>query len=481
MGGKRAVVVGSGPNGLAAAITMAEAGYRVTVFEARGEVGGGVRSAQLTLPGYIHDVCSAVYPFGRISVFFEREQAALVRHGLRWVQPRYAIGHPLDDGPAVFLERSVAATAAGLDEAGDARAYERLIGPIVARWSELAPHLLTSFNVPLNPLTALRMARFGWYSVQSATRVAGRFRGDRARALFAGAAAHAILPLDEAVSAATPLLMLGSAHVDGWPLVSGGAGRLSEALAARLLELGGDIRTGQPVSAVDELPPHDVALFDVVPSALERICADALPDGYRRRLTAYRHGAGVFKLDIALDGPPPWNDSRLLDAGTIHLGGTLEEIALSEREVGDNLTPTRPFVMLVQQSLFDPTRAPAGKHTIWAYCHVPNGSTADMTDAILAQIERFAPGFRSRILGLASSTPGDLQAYNANYVGGDIAAGRFDLRQLFTRPGRPLDPYSTPNRRIYICSAATPPGPGVHGMSGYHAAISAMRRRGRDS
>jgi phytoene dehydrogenase-like protein len=474
----RAVIVGSGPNGFAAAITLAEAGHHVTLFEAQPQIGGGVRSAELTLPGYVHDVCSAIYPFGRISTFFAREQAALARHGLRWIEPRYAIGHPLDNAPAVLLERDIAATVGGLDSVQDARAYRGLIAPIVDHWDELAPHLLTSFNVPANPLTAVRMARFGLHAVQSAVRVCGRFQGARARALFAGAAAHAILPLDEPVSAATALMMLASAHVNGWPIVGGGAGRLSEALAARLHELGGEICTDTAIHAYAGLPEHDVAIFDVMPRSLAAICADRLPAGYTERLRTYRHGAGVFKLDIALDGAPPWSDPRLAEAGTIHLGGTLEEIAASERQVGDNLVPERPFVMLAQQSLQDPSRAPEGKHTVWAYCHLPNGSGADMTERILDQIERFAPGFRSRVLALARTTPADLHAHNENYVGGDIAGGRFDLRQLFTRPARPLDPYSTPNSRIFLCSAATPPGPGVHGMSGYHAAISAMRRLG---
>jgi phytoene dehydrogenase-like protein len=475
---RTAVVVGSGPNGLAAAITLAESGHRVTLFEAQPDIGGGVRSAELTLPGYIHDVCSAIYPFGRISPFFAGQAGALERHGLRWIEPRYSIGHPMDDGNAVFVERDVDATAAGLDDEHDARAYRTLVAPIVDHWAELSPHLLTSFNVPLNPVTALRMARFGLLAVQSAVRVAGRFRGPRARALFAGAAAHAILPLDEPVSAATPLLMLASAHVDGWPMVGGGAGKLSQALAARLVALGGEIRTDTRIGAYEDLPRHDVAFFDVMPRALVRICGDRLSPGYRQRLDGYRHGAGVFKLDIALDGAPPWTDRRLLEAGTVHLGGTLEEIAAGERAVGDNRIADRPFVMLAQQSVFDPGRAPAGRHTVWAYCHVPNGSDADMTEPILGQIERFAPGFRSRVLAITRTGPADLQAHNENYVGGDIAGGRFDLRQLFTRPARPLDPYSTTNRRIYLCSSATPPGPGVHGMSGYHAAISAMHRVG---
>ena len=469
-----AVVVGSGPNGLAAAITLAEAGWRVTLLEASDEIGGGVRSAQSTLPSFIHDTCSAIYPFGRISGFFAAQRVALERLGLRWVEPPYAIGHPLEGEPPVMLERDVDATAAQLGD--DADEYRRLIGPLVNHWDALSPHLLAPFNVPLNPIVALRMAAFGAVALRSAEAVGRRFKGVRARALFAGAAAHAILPFDERVSAATPLMMLASAHVDGWPLVRGGAGRLSAALGARLSALSGDIRTGVSVERYADLPPHDVALFDIMPGALVRIGAERLPAGYRERLTAYRHGPGVFKLDLALDGPIPWYDDRLLEAGTVHVGGTFEELAASEAAVGRAEEPQQPFVMLSQPTWFDPTRAPAGRHTVWAYCHVPNGSTTDMTERILSQVERFAPALRERILAVSATTPADLHARNPNYVGGDIAGGRFDLGQLFRRPARPLDPYSTPNRRIYLCSAATPPGPGVHGMSGYHAALSALRR-----
>jgi phytoene dehydrogenase-like protein len=473
---RRAVVVGSGPNGLAAAITLAEAGLKMTVLEAESEIGGGVRSAELTMPGFIHDVCSAIYPFGRISQFFAREQAGLHEHGLRWVEPRYAIGHPLDDQPAVLLERDLDATVAGFADERDADAYRALLRPLVDNWDELGPHLLNSFNVPLNPVVALRMARFGVQALQSATRLAGRFRGHRARALFAGAAAHAILPFDEPISGATPMIMLATAHLDGWPMPAGGAGRLSAALASRLTSLGGGIETGARVDDYAQLPEHDIVLFDTMPEAMARICGEALRPRYREHVSRYRHGSAVFKLDIALDGPPPWKDARLLEAGTIHVGGSFEEIAASERSVDDGKPSQRPFVMVAQQSLFDPSRAPEGKHTIWAYCHVPNASSVDMTQPILDQLERFAPGFRSRIIAMAVSTPADIQARNANYVGGDIAGGRFDLGQLFSRPARPLDPYSTTNRRIYVCSAATPPGPGVHGMSGYHAAMRALRR-----
>ena len=475
MSALKVVIVGSGPNGLAAAITLAEAGCHVTVLEAQPEIGGGVRSAELTLPGYIHDVCSAIYPFGRISPFFAAHRAALERLGLRWVTPPWAIGHPLDDQPAVFLTGGVDETARGLN--GDGPAYRSLIGPVAEHWGALAPHLLSSFNVPLNPIVALRMARFGWHALQSAERVARRFHGVRARALFAGAAAHAILPLDEKVSAATALMMLASAHVDGWPLVAGGAGMLSAAMAARVRELGGRIETSAPVRRLGDLPAHDLVVFDTMPSAMAALGGERLTAGYRSKLDRYRHGPGVFKLDLALDGPIPWRDERLLAAGTVHLGGTFEEIARSEAEVGNGRIPEAPFVLLAQQSLFD-RRAPEGHHTVWAYCHVPKSSIDDMTEPILRQIERFAPDLRDRILEVARMSPAELELHNANNIGGDIAGGRFDLGQLFNRPARPLDPYSTPDPRIFICSSATPPGPGVHGMGGYHAAVSALRRLG---
>ncbi|MDP8903840.1 MAG: NAD(P)/FAD-dependent oxidoreductase [Chloroflexota bacterium] len=467
------VVVGSGPNGLAAAITLARAGHSVTVIEGAAQPGGGARSAELTMPGFVHDVCSAIYPFGRLSPFFARLD--LARHGLRWIEPPAPIGHPLDDEPAVFLERDLDATARGLAE--DADAYRRLIAPLVDHLDALLPHLLAPFHVPLRPIVALRMARFGWLAVQSATQIGRRFRGQRARALWAGVAAHSILPLTEPVSAATGLIMLATAHADGWPLPAGGASSVSRALVAQLTALGGTVETNRFVETLDQLPAHDAAVFDVSPPALARICGHALPAGFRRRLKDYRFGLAAFKLDIALDGPIPWRDPEMLRAGTVHLGGTLEEIARSEGQAGRGRPPRRPFVLLAQQSLFDPERAPAGQHTVWAYCHVPNGSTADMTEPILAQIERSAPGFRARILASRATTPAELAESNPNYVGGDIACGRVDLSQLFTRPSRRIfDPYSTPNRAIYLCSAATPPGPGVHGMSGFHAAQSALRR-----
>ena len=468
-----AVVVGGGPNGLAAAITLAREGRSVTVYEAAPTVGGGVRSAELTLPGYVHDVCSAIYPFGRTSPFFR--EANLEIDGLRWVEPTFAIGHPLDDGTAVLVERDLDATAAGLGP--DADAYRRMLGPIVRGWGRLMPDVLAPFHVPLSPPAAIRLARFGWLAIRSATSLGRRFQGERARALLGGAAAHSQIGLTEPISAAAGLVMLASAHHDGWPLPIGGASRLSEALAARLGSLGGTIVTGRRIDRLDELPPHRVALLDLVPSQVVAIAGNRLPEGYRRRLSRFRPGPGIFKLDLALDGPIPWRAAGLDRAGTVHVGGTFEEIARSEAAVARGRVPDRPFVLLAQQSRFDRSRAPTGGETVWAYCHVPNGSTANLTQAILDQIERFAPGFRDRILATTPMSPAQIEAYNANDVGGDIGGGRFDLRQLFTRPSlRVFDPYSTPHPAIFLCSASTPPGGGVHGMSGFHAARSALRR-----
>jgi phytoene dehydrogenase-like protein len=468
-----AVIVGSGPNGLAAAISLARAGRSVTILEGGATVGGGTRSAEMTLAGFVHDVCSAIHPFGRTSPFFQ--EARLERHGLRWIEAPAAVGHPLDDGSAIILERDIDATAAGLGP--DAEAYRRLLGPILRDWERLLPDLLAPFHIPVSPARAFSLARFGLLAIRSATSLARRFEGRRARALLAGAAAHAQIGLTEPVSGAAALVMLASAHADGWPFPEGGAGRIADALAAEVHALGGSIATRRRVVRVTELPPHRVALFDVTPRQLLAIAGDRLPSGYRRALERFRYGPGVFKLDLATDGPVPWRAAELAQAATVHVGGSFEEIVRAEAAVARGRVPDRPFVLLAQPSLFDPSRAPAGGHTVWAYCHVPNGSTADMTEPILRQIERYAPGFRDRILATAATGPAALEAYDPNDVGGDIGGGRMDLGQLFTRPSlRVFDPYSTPDRRIFLCSASTPPGGGVHGMSGVHAARSAERR-----
>ena len=467
-----AVVVGGGPNGLAAAITLARKGHSVTLVEAEATVGGGARSAELTLPGFSHDVCSAIYPFGRTSPFFAGID--LERHGLRWVEPPASVGHPLDDGSAVIVERDVEVTATQLGP--DRDGYRRLFEPLVRNHDALMPDLLGPFHVPLWPPRAIRLGLFGLLALQPATLLVRRFRGAPGRALLAGAAAHSMLRLNEPVSGAAALLMLASAHRDGWPFPVGGAGRIPEALAAELQSLGGTIEVGQPVTRIGDLPRHRVAVFDTSARGLLEIAGDRFSGRYRRALEGFRYGPGVFKLDLAIEGAIPWRAEGLARVGTVHIGGTFEAIARSESDVAAGRIPERPFVLLAQQSLFDRSRAPEGRNTVWAYCHVPNGSAVDMAEAILNQVERFAPGFRERILATASTSPAALEAYDRNDVGGDIAGGRLDLGQLFTRPAWRLDPYSTPDPAIFLGSASTPPGGGVHGMSGFHAARSAERR-----
>jgi phytoene dehydrogenase-like protein len=458
---RSAVVIGSGPNGLAAAITMARAGWDVTVHEAADTIGGGVRSEELTYPGFVHDVCSAIHPLGRESPFFRDLELPV-----DWVQPDAPAAHPLDDGTAVTTERSLLATAERLGD--DRGPYLRLFNRIVSDWSAFEPVVLGPFLPrPHRLLHAvdLSVMRAG---LSSATGLAKRFRTDEARALLAGHAAHSMLPLETRPSGGIGLFLVATAHVFGWGFPRGGSQRLADALADRLEELGGEIVTESPV---DELPRADVVLADAGPRELARIAGDKLPVHYTRALGRYRHGPGVFKLDWALDGPIPWTAPDCRRAATIHIGGTLEEIAESERSPGH----ARPYVLLTQPSLFDGSRAPAGKHTAWAYCHVPNGSTEDMTEHMEAQVERFAPGFRGLILARSSMGPADFERRNRNIVGGDINGGLMDLRQLFFRPVRKLVPYRTPRRGLYICSASTPPGGGVHGMCGYSAALTALR------
>jgi phytoene dehydrogenase-like protein len=467
-----AVVVGSGPNGLAAAITLARAGHAVRVLERADEIGGGARSSEATLPGFVHDTCSAIHPFGRTSPFFV--EAGLERHGLRWIEPPAAFAHPLDGGRAVIVARDVEATAAPLGR--DRDAYRRLIGPLARGFERLIPDILAPFHIPLRPRRTLSLAWFGLHGLQPATWLARRFRDEPARAVLAGVAAHSVLRLDEPISGAAALLMLGSAHHDGWPFPEGGAGQIARALAAELEFLGGAIETSYHVARLEDVPRSRVALFDTSPDTLERVAQSRLPEGYRRKLRGFRYGPSVFKVDIALDGAIPWQHESVGLAGTVHLGGTFEEIAASEADATAGRVNPRPFVLLAQQSPFDRTRAPEGANTVWAYCHVPHGSAVDMTEPILGQIERFAPGFRERMLAIARTSPADLEAYNPNNVGGDVSGGRMDLRQLFTRPAARLDPYSTPDPRLFLCSSSTPPGGGIHGMPGWHAAHSALRR-----
>jgi phytoene dehydrogenase-like protein len=465
-----AVVVGSGPNGLAAAITLARAGHTVLVIEARDTIGGGMRTAELTLPGFWHDVCSAIHPLGVASPFFRT--LPLAEHDVAWITPPAAVAHPFDDGTAALLERSVAATADTLGQ--DAVAYQRLMTPLVEDWDAIADSVLGPLRLPRHPLA---LARFGLRAMRSARGLAeGVFTGARARGFFAGLAAHAIMPLDKMPTAAFGLMLGILGHVGGWPLPRGGSQQLANAMATYLRTLGGEVVTGTPVASIDELPPTRAILLDVTPRQVLRLAGHRLPAGYRRQLTRYRYGAGVFKVDWALDGPIPWKATACQRTATVHLGGTLPEIAASEQAACTGTPAEAPYVIVAQQSLFDPTRAPAGKHTAWAYCHVPHGSTYDMTARIEAQIERFAPGFCDRILARHLMTPSTFEQYNANYVGGDINGGVQDLRQLFTRPTLRLVPYATPVKGLYICSSSTPPGGGVHGMCGYFAARTALRR-----
>ncbi len=468
-----AVVVGAGPNGLAAAITLAQRGVSVHVIEAADEVGGACRTAELTLPGFHHDVGAAVLPFGTASRFFRT--FARTPNGAEFVHAPAPLAHPLDHGDAVILERSVLDTAAGLG--ADAGRYRRVFEPLVSHATSLLDQFLGPLRAPRHPF---QVAAFGVPALFPAA-LLGRalFRNERARALFAGMAAHSMVSLESPATASIGLVMGMVGHSVGWPVVRGGSGNLSNALAAGLRELGGTVETGRRVASLDELPPSRVRLLDLVPRDIEAVCGDALPQGYRRHLRRYRHGPGLFKLDWALDGPIPWKDPRCATAATVHLAGTFEEVVASENAIAAGGHPARPFVILVQPSLFDSTRAPRLRHTAWAYCHVPNGSRRDMTTSIEAQVERFAPGFTDRVIGRHSMDTAALQAYDANLVGGDINGGMFGLAQLFTRPAPRLSPYTTPNPGIFVCSAATPPGGGVHGMSGWWAARSALRALGR--
>lgn len=466
-----AVVVGAGPNGLAAAITLAEAGRSVLVIEAEDRVGGGARSDELTLPGFVHDTCSAVHPLAVSSPFFQR--LPLDEHGLRFVHPDVPVAHPLDGGTAAMLHRSVDETAAGLGP--DADAWRRLMAPLVAGAPATLPHLLGPLRPPRHPLA---LARFGWHAVRSAQALAGRFEGEHSRALIAGLAAHAMQPLTRPATAGFALLFAVLGQAGGWPVAAGGSQAIADALASYLRLLGGEIRTGWRVRSIDELPHAGAVLFDVTPIQLLGLAGHRLPDRYRRRLRRFRYGPGAFKVDFALDGPIPWAADGAAAAGTVHVGGTFEEVAAAEAAVAAGKHPERPFVLVAQQSLFDPTRAPEGRHTAWAYCHVPNGSTRDMTGRLEAQIERFAPGFGERVLARCVRGPLELQRHNTNLVGGDINGGSAELRQLVARPVLRVDPYATPARGIFLCSASTPPGGGVHGMCGHHAARSVLRRTG---
>lgn len=473
-----AIVVGSGPNGLAAAIRLAQAGWAVIVVESASTPGGGARSEELTLPGFVHDVCSSVYPMGFCSPFLSR--LPLKDHGLEWVFPPAALAHPFDDGTAALLHHSVDETVAGF--AQDSAAYRRLIGDLVPRWQELFADVFTPPGaIPRHPSL---MARFGLRAIRSGRGLArSAFKTEKARGFLAGLAAHSLLPLEELSSAAIAVVLTIAAHAAGWPFARGGSQQFTSALVSHLKSLGGQVITGCSVESLDQLPAVRAVLLDVTPRQFLRMAGERLPGSYRRKLERYRYGMAAYKVDWALSRPVPWRAPECRLAGTVHLGGTLDEICESERRAWETVSPggqgsaawtsARPYVLFAQPSLFDPSRAPAGKHTAWAYCHVPNGYTGDMTAAIENQVERFAPGFRDCILARSVMAPAALKSHNANIVGGDIAGGAMNLGQLFLRPTASL--YRTPLRRIYLCSSSTPPGPGVHGMCGYWAAEKALR------
>jgi phytoene dehydrogenase-like protein len=465
-----AVVVGSGPNGLSAGIELARRGLSVCVLEAKGTIGGGARTEELTAPGFWSDVCSAIHPVGVVSPFFKT--LPLERWGVEWVYPEVALAHPFDDGDVALLLQSIEKTGATLG--ADARAYEKLMRPFVERADDFFEETLQPVRIPSHPFF---MLRFALKALRSCTGLAfSKFKERKARALFAGCCAHSVLPLEKKGTASFGMVLALAAHAINWPCVRGGSVKIIEALAECLKSHGGEIRTAHPVRSLRDIPQSRAVLFDLTPRQVVEIAGDELPGGYQKRLSKFRYGPGVFKIDWALDGPIPWRAEGCRRAATVHLGPTIEKIAEAEAAVWRGVHPERPFVLIAQQSLFDETRAPEGKQTGWAYCHVPHGSDVDMTERIEAQIERFAPGFRDLIRARHTINSVQLEQHNPNMIGGDIGGGANDLRQFLARPIPRYDPYSTPNQRLYICSSSTPPGGGVHGMCGHWAARSALRR-----
>lgn len=463
-----AVVIGSGPNGLAAAITMQRAGRQVLLLEAKDSIGGGLRTEELTLPGFKHDICSAIHPLAGASPFFQ--QLPLKDFGLELIQPTIAAAHPLDDGSAAALHQSFELTAKGLGIDGEK--YKRLISPGLKNWETLLPALLGPLQIPKHPLD---MARFGLKALQPATWIGRNFKSEKAKALFTGMAAHGIQPLTNFSTAAIGLVLMSVAHKGGWPIPKGGSASIAKALADYFTRIGGKIETGIYVKSMQQLPSAGAYLFDITPRQLLEIAGHRFSSLYQWQLNRYRYGMGVFKIDWALDGAIPFTAPECRQAGTIHLGNTMNEIVLTEALSAKGGYPEKPFVLLAQQSLFDESRAPAGMQVAWAYCHVPHGSVKDRTDAIEKQVERFAPGFRERIIGRHTFNTVQIQEYNPNYIGGDINGGVQDLGQLFTRPALRWSPYRSSAKGIYICSSSTPPGGGVHGMCGYHAARRALK------
>lgn len=467
-----AVVIGSGPNGLAAAIRLAQSGASVTVLEGHKEIGGGTRTAALTLKGFKHDVCAAAHPMGVTSPYFKT--LPLEEHGLKWIFPEASVAHPLDSGSVALLTQSLEETAGRLGV--DGKSYHALLKPFVCCAEELMAGAMNPAGFPKHPLL---MARFGLSGIRSAETLFKKFRTEEARALIAGCAAHSILPLDKPLTAAVALVFLVTAHMHNWPVAQGGSHAISKALASYLKSLGGKIHTGVRVKSAKDLPDAKVYLFDTSPNLLVEGFSDVLPQGYLERLGKFRYGPGIFKVDYALKAPIPWKNKDCLKASTVHIGGSAAEIAAGEKAVWRGEHPNRPYVLLTQQSQFDASRSPKGKHTLWAYVHVPAGSTADMSAIIENQVERFAPGFKRIILKRHMMTTADFESYNPNYVGGAITGGVSDMMQLITRPVARLNPYATPNPRIFLCSASTPPGGGVHGMCGFNAAERALKALGK--
>ena len=463
-----AIVVGSGPNGLVAAITLQHSGLAVLLVEREKTIGGGLRSAELTLPGFVHDICSAVHPLAVCSPVFEN--LSLNRQGLEFIFPPVAAAHPFDDGSAAALYPSLEQTAQSLGE--DQYAYVRLMKPFLRDWSFLLEEMLSPAHFPKHPFA---MASFGLTALTPATHLAKRFQSKHAKGLWAGMASHSMQPLSGATTSAIALVLMGAAHAKGWPVAKGGSASIASALGSLFLSLGGTIKTDFFVQSLGQLPSARAVLFDITPKQLLEIAGHRFSSIYKWQLERFRYGMGVFKIDWALDGFIPFKAPQCMHAGTLHLGNTLEEIVASEKLTSEGRIPDNPFVLLAQQSVFDPTRAPEGKQVAWAYCHVPNGSKEDMTDRIERQVERFAPGFRDRILARHTMNTSDIEQYNPNYVGGDIAGGMMNLSQLFTRPALRFSPYKTSAKGIYVCSSSSPPGPGVHGMCGYHAAKRVLK------
>ena len=463
-----AIIVGSGPNGLAAAIHLQQNGLSVLILEAKSEIGGGLRSAELTLPGFTHDICSAIHPLAVGSPFFQ--QLPLADHGLEYIYPEIAAAHPFDNGTAAVLKQSITETAELLGS--DEQAYLKLIQPIVTDWPNIAADVLGPLHYPKNPLA---MAKFGLSALTSATHLAKRFKTEKAKGLLAGMAAHSMQPLSNLTTSAAALVLMTNGHLKGWPIPKGGSNRIANALASYFTSIGGKIETNTYVNSLEQLPSSHAMLFDVSPKQLLQIAGHQFSSLYRWQLERYRYGMGVFKVDWALDGLIPFKAEECKKAGTIHIGNTMAEITRSEQQTWDGQHPEKPFVLLAQQSVFDPSRAPEGKHTGWAYCHVTNGSKVDMTNVIENQIERFAPGFKDLILAKHTMSPAQMEEYNPNYIGGDINGGVIDIGQLFTRPALRWSPYKTSAKGIYICSASTPPGGGVHGMCGYNAAQKVLQ------